>query len=174
MPSSAKKDPEEHLTLIRLFLDRSQEYVEKTALVTRGADGRLEEICWAEWARRVRLAALGLYAAGVRKGDRVAIFAPNSPEWAVADFGILSLGAVGVPVYPGSSVEDVRNILEDSQAGVVFVSTWAQAAGLRAHGFHDVRKIIYFGSEDAGADPAVATSLDELLEAGRLEDLNGT
>jgi long-chain acyl-CoA synthetase len=36
---------------------------------------------------------------GVREGDRVALFAPNCPEWHVADFAITGLGAVVVPIY---------------------------------------------------------------------------
>src|SRR5580692_6344253 len=36
---------------------------------------------------------------GIGKGDRVAILGENRPEWTIADFAILLLGAVTVPVY---------------------------------------------------------------------------
>jgi long-chain acyl-CoA synthetase len=63
---------------------------------------------------------------GISKGDRVAILSENRPEWAVADFASLLLGAVVVPIY--STLTDVQTafILRDSGARVVVVSTEKQ------------------------------------------------
>ncbi len=63
---------------------------------------------------------------GIRKGDRVAILSENRPEWAVADFGALLLGAAVVPVYPTLPGEQAAYILKDSGARVVFCSTTEQ------------------------------------------------
>ncbi len=51
-------------------------------------------------------AARGLIAAGINKGDRVALWAPNIPEWIIAFLGIASIGAVIVPVDPGAGEND--------------------------------------------------------------------
>jgi long-chain acyl-CoA synthetase len=72
--------------------------------------------------RRVRAVALGLSALGVKKGDRVALLSENRPDWSVVDLAILSLGAVNVPIYTTQAPEQVRFILEDSGARVLFVS----------------------------------------------------
>ena len=72
--------------------------------------------------RRVRAVALGLSALGVRKGDRVALLSENRPDWSVVDLAILSLGAVNVPIYTTQAPEQVRFILEDSGARLLFVS----------------------------------------------------
>jgi long-chain acyl-CoA synthetase len=71
---------------------------------------------------RVRAVALGLSALGIRKGDRVALLSENRPDWSVVDLAILSLGAVNVPIYTTQAPEQVRFILEDSGARVLFVS----------------------------------------------------
>src|SRR5262249_44398667 len=63
------------------------------ALVTAGV-----RWTFAELADRVERAAGCLLARGVEPGDRVAIWAPNSPEWAVASLAIHSIGAVLVPL----------------------------------------------------------------------------
>jgi long-chain acyl-CoA synthetase len=63
---------------------------------------------------------------GIRKGDRVAILAENRPEWTIADFAILSLGAVTVPIYSTQTAEQTAFILNDSGARVVAVSTQTQ------------------------------------------------
>ncbi len=60
---------------------------------------------------------------GIGKGDRVAILSENRPEWAVADFATMLLGAVDVPVYPTLTEEQTVAVLKDSGARVIFVST---------------------------------------------------
>ncbi len=63
---------------------------------------------------------------GIRKGDRVAILSENRPEWTTADFAILSLGAVTVPIYATQTAEQVSFILNDSGARLIFLSSAAQ------------------------------------------------
>lgn len=60
---------------------------------------------------------------GIAKGDRVAILSENRPEWAVADFATMLLGAVTVPIYPSLTSEQTLHMLNDSGARVLFVST---------------------------------------------------
>jgi long-chain acyl-CoA synthetase len=62
----------------------------------------------------------------IRKGDRIAILSENRPEWSTADFAILLLGAVTVPVYSTLTPEQTAYTLRDSGASVVFVSTERQ------------------------------------------------
>jgi long-chain acyl-CoA synthetase len=59
---------------------------------------------------------------GVAKGDRVAILSENRPEWAVADFASLLLGAVVVPIYPTLTAQQTAYILSDSGAKLIVVS----------------------------------------------------
>jgi long-chain acyl-CoA synthetase len=53
---------------------------------------------------------------GVTRGDRVALMAASSLEWAVCDLGIALAGAVSVPIYPSSTPEQAAFILQDSGA----------------------------------------------------------
>jgi long-chain acyl-CoA synthetase len=76
--------------------------------------------------QRVRAVAHALHNWGVQKGDRVAIIAENRWEWPVADFAILALGAVDVPIYPTLTGEQVAELLHDSDTRVAFVSTRKQ------------------------------------------------
>ncbi|MGB7601512.1 MAG: long-chain fatty acid--CoA ligase [Candidatus Sulfotelmatobacter sp.] len=65
----------------------------------------------------------GLQEWGIHQGDRIAILSENRPEWSIADFAILLLGAVTVPVYATLTPEQTAFTLRDSGATVVFVST---------------------------------------------------
>lgn len=63
---------------------------------------------------------------GIGQGDRVAILSENRPEWTMADFAILSLGAVSVPIYSTQTAEQTAFILNDSGARLIVVSNQAQ------------------------------------------------
>ena len=87
-----------------------------------------------EWipisARRLHRNVTGVASAlrdlGIGKGDRVAILSENRPEWTIADFASLLLGAVVVPVYTTLTPEQTSYLLRDSGARVIFVSTEQQ------------------------------------------------
>src|SRR5579863_1167926 len=63
---------------------------------------------------------------GISKGDRVAILSENRPEWTIADFACLLIGAVVVPVYATLTGEQMAYMLQDSGARVIFVSNEKQ------------------------------------------------
>ncbi len=60
--------------------------------------------------------------AGVQKGDKVALFAVNSPAWAIAYFGIVSSGAIVVPMIAELEALEIDNILSHSESKAIFVS----------------------------------------------------
>ena len=79
-----------------------------------------------DFYRNVICVAGALTKWGIRKGDRVAILSENRPEWAMADFATLLLGAVTVPIYSTLTAEQTAYVLGDSGARVIFVSTKPQ------------------------------------------------
>ncbi|MET9387761.1 FadD3 family acyl-CoA ligase [Streptomyces sp. NPDC002928] len=84
-------------------------------------DGELR-LTFRELAGRIRVAA-GAYAQelGVRKGDRVALWAPNSAEWIVAAFGLLAAGGVLVPVNTRFKDAEAHDIVRRSGAKALLV-----------------------------------------------------
>ena len=77
-------------------------------------------ITFADLATQARNAARALMAAGIEPGDRVAIWAPNSPEWIIAAVGITSAGAVLVPVNTRFKGAEAGYVLARSGARVLF------------------------------------------------------
>lgn len=78
-------------------VDSLGEHGEKPALV---ALGRKELQCWSfrKLANCARFFANGLAQGDIKRGDTVALFAENRPEWIVAAMGIIGSGAVVVPL----------------------------------------------------------------------------
>jgi long-chain acyl-CoA synthetase len=91
-------------------------------------DGEWREVTWPEAAGAVDELANGLLALGIEKGDAFALLGRTSLEWALFDFALGLVGAVGAPVYASSSRRDVLYVLEHSQAVGVLVEDEEQRA----------------------------------------------
>lgn len=118
-------------TLTKCFLDAIDQHPNPRAQMYRAADG-WQAYSSAEMLRRVAGLAKALAALGVKAEDRVGIFAPNSPEWHVADFAALGLGAADVPIYYNESPERLEYIWNDAGVKVAIVSGEAQARKVAA------------------------------------------
>lgn len=98
--------------------------------VSARVNGRWEPISSGEFLRRIAGLANALEQLGVKPGDRVGIFAPNRPEWHVADFAILGLGAADVPVYFNESPDRIVYILNHAGVEVAIAAGEMQARRL--------------------------------------------
>ncbi|MEO6906285.1 MAG: AMP-binding protein, partial [Abditibacteriaceae bacterium] len=96
-------------------------------MITPGAQEYLYA-SYAEIEKRVRDLAGGLLFLGIRRGDRVALLAENSPDWAVCDLACQMIGAISVPLFSTLPVEQVEYIIADSSPRLMFVSDAAQCA----------------------------------------------
>ena len=82
--------------------------------------------------RCVVATARQLQAWGIGKGDRIVILSENRPEWAIADFASLMLGAVDVPIYATLTAEQSLFLFQQSEARIAFVSTQQQYDKVRS------------------------------------------
>ena len=103
--------------LLRVVAER---YGDREALLTIRRHRRTDSLSARDFVDAVCRTARALEAHGVARGDRVALFATNRPEWHVVDFACHLLGAVSVPIYPTLNAPQVAYILLDSGAGWIF------------------------------------------------------
>ena len=59
---------------------------------------------------------------GLKRGDRLAIFSENRPEWALVDLAAQSVGIATVPIYPSLTSAEVEYLLKDSGSRLLAVS----------------------------------------------------
>ncbi|MGD0568995.1 MAG: long-chain fatty acid--CoA ligase [Candidatus Sulfotelmatobacter sp.] len=111
-------------TLNDIFFVATERNLDRVMLYRES--GKWLPISSSDLRRNVAATAHALQQWGIRKGDRVAILSENRPEWSTADFAILLLGAVTVPVYATLTPEQTAYTLRDSGATVIFVSTELQ------------------------------------------------
>ena len=93
-------------------------------MFTRPANYEWVNVTAKEFIREVFDLAKGIIAAGVEQGDRIIIISETRYEWSLLDFAVWAAGAVSVPVYPSSSLSQVRWVVEDS--GAVLAITESQ------------------------------------------------
>ena len=127
-------------------------------------DGSWLRISGIDAIERIKKIASGLSALGVRAGDRIAIISENRPEWSLADIAILAIGAINVPIYTTQSVEQIRYILEDSGARMLFISgkkIWNHAKEA-IHSVERLERLIFFDAEATAEAGSQAMTLAEL------------
>jgi long-chain acyl-CoA synthetase len=146
------------LALQRLY------YWERTApdrvvLTQPTGGGNVQDYTWREVLDQTRRMAAHLQGLGFAPGSRIGILAKNQAHWLIADFAIWMAGHVSVPLYPTLAAGTVRQILEHSEAQLLFVGkldAWDEMkAGVPA-GLPIVRLPMSAASEGAAWDEIVA------------------
>jgi long-chain acyl-CoA synthetase len=118
--SSAAAVSPDALALQRLY------HWEQTApdrvVLTQPLDGgALRDYTWADVMSEARRMAAHLQTLGFAPGDRIAILSKNCAHWLIADFAIWMAGLVSVPLYPTLAAATIRQILEHSEARLLFI-----------------------------------------------------
>jgi acyl-CoA synthetase (AMP-forming)/AMP-acid ligase II len=129
------------------------EHAGRAALRQGGATLRYEDLL-----ESVRCAATAIIAAGVRSGQAVALWAPNSIDWAVTSLGALFAGAVVVPLNTRYTAVEAAEIIDRSDCRLVFAegaflgrSLAGEAAALPGH-----RLVVSLGAERVEGATALA------------------
>jgi len=106
------------LTLKSLFEYSIKSYGDKPALRVVGAEG----MSYTQFERKVKEVQSMLRDYGIRKGDKVAIYSTNTPNWPVVYFAVTTMGAVIVPILPDFHTSEAMHIAEHAECKAAFVS----------------------------------------------------
>jgi long-chain acyl-CoA synthetase len=113
--------PDRVATLSQSFEAQARKYGARAFLKDK-RDKVWTEHSWTEVSEAAGKLRAGLMGLGVRPGDRVAILSENCPEWIVVDQAVLGLGAIVIPLYTTSGVEETAHVISDSGAKIVAVN----------------------------------------------------
>ena len=136
--------PESVTTLPQSFEAQARKYGARVYLKAK-RDSVWIDHSWTEISDAAGRLRAGLAALGVKPGDRVAILSDNCPEWIVVDQAALGLGAVVVPLYTTSGLEETAHVINDSGAKIV-----------AANGPEMVKKIVALASSIPDVTAVVA------------------
>lgn len=113
MPESNRKQ-----TLVSLFDSSCAEYADRPAV----GFAFTQPLTYGQLREKSILIAAMLCEYGIKKEDRVAILAENSPEWGIVYLAIIRVGGIAVPILPDFTESDVIHILTDSEAEILFIT----------------------------------------------------
>jgi long-chain acyl-CoA synthetase len=177
--TQATPSGEQSRTIAQLWRNAVAARRQGPAYLAETDEGGWSEVSWAEADERVRAYANGFLARGIRKGDNVALLARNSLDWALVDFALAQIGAVGIPVYASSSARDVGYLLSHSEAVAIVCEDATQLAKVEEVSaelpalqhvltYHDLEGLATHGRDFATSNPM---ALDGATAAIGEEDL---
>ena len=108
--------PFRDVTVGRLLTQLAQSIPDREALVYSDRDLRWT---FRELEAEARLIARGLIGAGVQRGDRVAVWATNVPEWIVLQFALAKIGAILVTVNTSLRAREIEYLLRQSETSTL-------------------------------------------------------
>ncbi|GAB4525904.1 MAG: long-chain fatty acid--CoA ligase [Anaerolineales bacterium] len=104
--------------IFRFLEEDARKYPERACTIFKGA-----RISFSEMNRITNALATALVEMGVKKGDRVGIFMPNTPQFVMAYFAVLKAGGVVVATNPLYSPHEIEHQLNDAGVELMFVMT---------------------------------------------------
>ncbi len=163
VPATAKVAAEENLTDV---VWSNAERFASCVSFRRRTNGGWVDITARDFAAQVTAVGKGLIAAGIERGDRVAVLSKTRYEWTLVDYAIWAAGASTVPLYETSSPDQIEWIVGDSGAKAVILETAQHRAALQ--GLQDrLPELAHVWQIDppTGSGDA-ATAIDELTALG--------
>ena len=88
--------------------------------------GIWHRVSWRQYGEQVAKVAAGLLAFGLRPQENVAVLGENRPEWLYCHLGIMSAGGATCGIYPTSAPEQIRYLLNHSEARLLFLENEEQ------------------------------------------------
>ena len=103
----------------RMLGEIAERYLNRDALIhtETGARYNYGLLTW-----EVDRVARGFIKAGMLKGAKVALWAPNVPEWMISFLALCKTGAITVPIDPGAGRDDLHFILEQSKCSAIIMA----------------------------------------------------
>jgi len=113
---------QDDMSINTMLMDRVARTGEGALLERRDSEsGPWLTVSATRFLKHVNLIARGLIAMGIDPGDRVAIMSRTRYEWTLLDYACWAIGAVPVPIYETSSIEQIEWILTDTGAKMIVV-----------------------------------------------------
>lgn len=154
-------------TISQVFLNTVKSYPKDDFMLVKQA-GKYVPISTAEFFDRVKYFALGLKSLGAEPTDKLIILSENSPDWVMTDLANLCIGGITVPIYTSLMPEQVKYIINNSDAGIVVCSSlelWEKIAVIK----HELDKVRHFVLLQ-GEAPEGVISLEEVKAKGKKQD----
>ena len=155
-------------TLPEILLNTLTQYAKPEFMLVK-KEGRYTPISSREFGDSMKYFSLGLHDLGQAKGDKLIILSENRPEWVMTDFANLCLGGITVPVYTTLVAEQIKYLINDSDARIVVVSNadqWRKVEAVRS----ELSRVLHYVTLETKPPAEGVLTLAEVQAKGRALD----
>jgi long-chain acyl-CoA synthetase len=180
------------LTISKLFVRQCKKYGKNKVAMREKEFGIWIPFTWQDYYDNVKYLSLGMVSLGLKRGDKVAMIGDNRPEGLWAEMAALCAGAVGVWLFQDCMMDEVRYIIDHSDAKFFFGETqeevdkalairegcpklerivWDDPKGMRNYKqdfLISIRELQALGKELDGKEPHL---FEKLVEEGQGDDI---
>ena len=151
--ASLKELPVPGKTLPEIFLKQKNNYGANRIAIRVKNDGIWKEYSWDDYYLNVKKVAAGFLNLGIKPFDRVCLLSANCPEWLFISLALQSIGAYLVPIYPSSTPDQAKHIIENSEANLLIVQNHEQLNKTEKwrNNINSLSEIILLSGEPANA-----------------------
>jgi long-chain acyl-CoA synthetase len=178
-------------TIPKLWMGAAKKYWDKAAMREKEF-GIWIPITWKEYYENVKKIALGMVSLGLERGDKVAMIGDNRPQALWAEMAAMCVGAVGVWLFQDSLIDEVRYIIDHSDAKLMVGEgqeevdkclmirdkcpklkkmLWDNPKGMRDYDdpiLISIKEVMKMGEEVDKKEPGL---FEEMISRGKAEDI---
>jgi len=155
-------------TISQIILNTVRSYP-KEDLILFKREGAYVPISTQDFGNDIKYLSLGLKDLGHQAGDKLIILAENGPKWIMTDFANLCSGGITVPIYPSLVPEQIKYIIDDSDAKIVVCSSkelWEKVKTVK----NELTKVTHFISFQSEIPEGVLSLNDVMRKGKRIAD----
>lgn len=113
-------------TIPEILLKQETKHGSNRVALRYKRNGKWKDHTWSDYLRNVKKVSGGLIELGVNPLDKVCLLSTNCPEWMFISLAVQSLGADLVPIYPNSTSNQAKYIVQHCEAKLLFVQDHRQ------------------------------------------------
>ncbi|MCC6275485.1 MAG: AMP-binding protein [Leptospiraceae bacterium] len=137
-------------SIYHLIRDVAATYAERPMYWVKDDSGEYNGIRYAEWYEDLKRLSSFLISEGVEKGDRVGYLCDNRYEWLLCSLAVVTTGAVDVPRGCDATPEDIKYILNHTEAEIIILENEKVLKKITSNGneFSHIKTVILIENED--------------------------
>ncbi len=153
--------------IVAMIQNRAETYANRDVLHYKDMDGSYKSMNGGEFWKEIVKVANALKAFGIKPAEKIGILSDNMPQWTITDVAILAMEGIVIPIFGGSSYEQIEHIINETNMRTLFVGNQLQLdnAHLALNETQTLQNIVTF-KENTQTPDSRCISWNSFLELG--------
>lgn len=112
--------------IVAMIQNRAETYANRDVLHYKDMDDSYKSMNGGEFWKEIVKVANALKALGIKPSEKIGILSDNIPQWTITDVAILAMEGIVIPIFGGSSYEQIEHIINETNMRILFVGNQLQ------------------------------------------------